>query len=164
MLYKLCASIVTGLLVIGLVLTGRETGFAQESKEAKDVKVDKEIVIKPVDNQMKYQTTEFTVKAGTKVRIIMDNIATIEAMQHNVVVLKPDTKAQEVGLAAIQAGEKKGYIPEHDGIMFYTDIAKPGEKTEVVFTVPPPGDYPYICTYPGHYATMQGVMHSVAEE
>ncbi|TVQ02364.1 MAG: hypothetical protein EA359_11920 [Balneolaceae bacterium] len=26
----------------------------------------------------------------------------------------------------------------------------------VTVTVPPPGSYPYICTYPGHFTMMQG--------
>jgi azurin len=33
----------------------------------------------------------------------------------------------------------------------------------VTFTAPAAGDYPYICTFPGHYMTMRGVMHVVAE-
>ncbi len=120
-----------------------------------------EIVIRPVGNEMKYQTIEFTVKAGQRVKVIMDNTATVEAMQHNVVITKPGTNTNDVGMAAVQAGEAADYIPEHDAILFYTAIAKPGEKTEIEFTAPDPGDYPYVCTVPGHFALMKGVMHSV---
>lgn len=120
-----------------------------------------EIVIQPVDNEMKYAKTEFTVKAGTKVRVVMDNIATSEAMHHNVVIMKPGTDKQEIGMAALQAGEAKGYIPDKEAILFYTPMSAPGEKQSVEFTAPAPGDYPYICTFPGHWATMQGVMHVV---
>jgi len=92
----------------------------------------------------------------------MDNTATSPAMQHNVVITKPGTNTDEVGMAGVAAGEASSYVPAGDpAIMFYTAIAKPGQKTEVIFTVPPPGDYPYVCTFPGHFALMKGVMHSV---
>jgi len=111
---------------------------------------------------MKYELTEFTVKAGQRVKVVMDNTATAPAMQHNVVITKPGTNTDEVGLAAVTAGEAGSYIPKDSkAILFYTAIAKPGEKTEVVFSAPPAGDYPYLCTFPGHFALMKGVMHSV---
>jgi azurin len=118
------------------------------------------VVIRPVGDEMKYETTEFTVKAGTQVRVVMENVATQLAMQHNVVITRPGSNTDEVGLAAVQAGEAGGYIPKHDAVLFYTPLAKPGETTQVEFTAPAPGDYPYVCAFPGHYATMKGVMHS----
>jgi azurin len=119
------------------------------------------VVIKPVGEEMKYDTTEFTVKAGTPVKVVMQNTATQPAMHHNVVITKPGTNTDEIGIAAIQAGEAAGYIPTHDAILFYTPMSAPGETREVEFTAPAPGDYPYVCTFPGHYALMKGVMHSV---
>lgn len=150
------------VLIFGIMIMIMNGLNAQEAAEADTSKSEKVqvVVIQPVDNEMKYQTTEFTVKAGTKVRVVMDNIATSEAMQHNVAILKTDANKQEVGIAAINAGEAKGYIPDHKAILFFTPITKPGNKSQVEFTAPPPGDYPYICTFPGHFATMQGVMHS----
>ncbi len=120
-----------------------------------------EIVIQPIGNEMRFATREFTVKAGSDVRIIMDNIATSDAMKHNVVILKIDANIQDVGLAATKAGENAEYVPDHEAILFYTPLADPGEKTEVSFTAPPPGEYPFVCTYPGHWLLMKGVMHSV---
>ena len=158
----LAACLATGMLACG---GGGDTGQTQKAPATSTPAPAKpavlEIVIRPVGNEMKYQTVEFTVKAGQRVKIIMDNIATVEAMQHNVVITKPGTNTNDVGLAAVQAGEAAGYIPESDAILFYTAIAKPGEKTEIEFTAPDPGDYPYVCTFPGHFALMKGVMHSV---
>jgi azurin len=90
----------------------------------------------------------------------MENTATQLAMQHNVVITKPGSNTDDVGLAAVQAGEAAGYIPQHEAVLFYTPLAKPGETTQVEFTAPEPGDYPFVCAFPGHYATMKGVMHS----
>ena len=119
-----------------------------------------EIVIQPVGDQMKFATEEFTVEAGSSVRLVMDNIATLEAMQHNIVVLALGADINTVGMAAIQAGPDNDYVPPGDeNILFYTAIAKPGEKTMVEFTVPSePGEYTFICTFPGHYSLMKGIM------
>jgi len=117
-----------------------------------------EIVIEPVGDQMKYKTEEFTVKSGEKVRLVMNNTATVAAMVHNIVVLKPDADINKVGMAGVEAGEAKGYIPDDSAVLFHTELAKPGETTSVEFTAPEPGKYPYICTFPGHFGTMRGVM------
>ena len=119
-----------------------------------------EVVIQPVGDQLKYAQEEFTVKAGAQVKLVMDNIATLEAMQHNIVILAPGTDINTVGVAAMQAGPENDYVPADDeSVLFYTAIAKPGEKTMVEFTAPTePGEYPFICTFPGHYSLMKGVM------
>ncbi len=119
------------------------------------------IVVKPIGNQMRFATTEIVVKAGTKVRIIMDNIATMENMVHNVAILKPGASINDVGMAALTAGAEKDYIPDHEDLLFSTPQALPGEKTEITFTAPPAGEYPFVCTYPGHWTLMKGIMKSV---
>lgn len=122
------------------------------------------VVIEPVGDEMRYATTEITAKAGTRLKIVMRNTATSPAMQHNVALLDAapddDALAQEVGMAALDAGPDAGYIPEHRALLAYTAMAAPGERTEVTITVPPPGDYAYVCLFPGHFATMRGVLHA----
>lgn len=47
-----------------------------------------------------------------------------------------------------------------DRIIANTPMSAPGETVEVTFTAPSTvGDYPFICTFPGHYMTMKGTMH-----
>lgn len=144
-----------------------ETSEAQETPATTDPAPSgdgvAEVVIQPVGDQIKYATEEFTVDAGQSVRLVMDNIATLEAMQHNIVILAPGADVNEVGVAAMQAGPDNDYVPEGDErILFYTAMAKPGEQTVVEFTAPEePGEYTYICTFPGHYSLMQGIMRVV---
>lgn len=129
------------------------------------------VYLRPLYNELKWQQEEFTVKAGTDVKLVMDNVATgaTHVMSHNAVILaKRDTKEareqliEEVGKAATAAGESKEYYPEgHPGILLRTPLAAPGKMTEIVFPAPEPGEYPYICTFAGHWKTMRGIMHIV---
>jgi len=61
-----------------------------------------------------------------------------------------------VGQQAITA---TNYLPDHKAIIAATPITEPQQRSEIVFTAPEmSGEYPFICTYPGHYITMRGVM------
>ena len=124
-----------------------------------------EVILKPVGNMVAFEMVEITAKAGSQLKVVMDNIATNPGMRHNFVLLnvKPDDDAtiESIGIGAIQAGEAKDYIPDSKAILAHTAMASAGKRTEVVFTVPPPGDYAYLCTYLGHYIQMRGVLHSV---
>ena len=123
-----------------------------------------EITLTPVGEQMEYEQKEFTVHPGQTVHLTFNNTATNPAMHHNVTVLQMNASINAIGQAAMGAASTD-YIPQAqaDQIIAHTPMSAPGETVEVTFTAPAAGDYPYICTYPGHYMTMQGTMHVVAE-
>ncbi len=112
---------------------------------------------------MKYRQTEFTVAPGETITLVFDNVATSPSMQHNVVIINStkDNVFQKVGEAGTKAGSTNDYVKEDlDAIIAHTPIAAPGEKVSITFTVPEKtGDYGYLCTFPGHWATMRGTMH-----
>lgn len=162
-MHHLFITLISGSMLLFLSACGggsNETAPARSTTPAKTPAASdvKEIVITPVGDEMKYAVESFTVKTGQKVRVVMKNTATLEAMVHNVVICKPGTETNDVGMAALQAGEAADYIPQHEAILFHTALAKPGETTSVEFTAPAPGEYPYICTFPGHWSLMKGVM------
>ncbi|MFT5471241.1 MAG: azurin [Verrucomicrobiales bacterium] len=112
-----------------------------------------------------YDVKAFTAKAGTKVTITLINPKESAIPQgHNIVIVKPGTDGQLIAgalqLAADPQGLAKGYVPENaDYIVSYTKMINAGEETVHEFTVPDEaGDYPYLCTFPGHFATMRGVL------
>jgi azurin len=79
-------------------------------------------------------------------------------LPHNWVLVKPGTEAS-VAAGGLKYGEPAGYINMSDRDMIeHTPLAKPGETSELTFTAPAPGAYPYICTVPGHYMLMKGVL------
>ena len=53
----------------------------------------------------------------------------------------------------------KNYIPESSDILWHTKLVQPGQTETLEFVAPAEaGDYPYLCTFPGHWLLMQGVM------
>ena len=120
--------------------------------------VDAELVVVAKPNAMAFATTEITAPAGATVRLVMDNSATTSpAMLHNVVVLRAQGDIDRVGRAAAGAAN---HLPDDPAVLAGTPIAPPGSRTAVVFTMPPAGRYPFVCTYPGHYQFMRGTLVS----
>ncbi len=118
------------------------------------------VQLQAVPNQMQFSPKEFTVKAGTTVRLIFKNP---DLMIHNFVLLKPGAE-EEVGaqadrMAKQQDAAKRGYIPKSSKILQASGLVDPGSSDEFEFRAPKePGRYPYICTFPGHWRLMRGVM------
>lgn len=125
-----------------------------------DEAVDLELVVPAVKNAMAYEVERIEAPAGATVRLVMDNRTTTSpAMVHNVVVLENERAINRVGRAA--AGVPNN-IPDDPAVLHFTPLAGPGERTAVVFTMPPPGEYPFLCTYPGHFQSMQGILVSTS--
>lgn len=156
----------TAILLAGLFTAGfsgeKQSPAKKAAEKTKAVEKEiREIVISPVGDQMKYALTEFTVKTGEKVRITLKNVAKLQGMNHNVVICKPGTDTDAVGIAGLQVGLEKNYVAEREDVLFHTEVALPGESKSIEFIAPAPGEYPYICTFPGHWTLMKGVMKVV---
>jgi azurin len=115
--------------------------------------------------QFLYDIKEFTVKPGQKVKLKLINPAdSVTRQPHNVLIVKPGKKdvvgmAANAGMADPAFLTTKQAVPDSPEILHASKLVQPGEEDVVEFTAPEePGDYPYICTYPGHWAIMNGVM------
>lgn len=127
------------------------------------------IELKPSANAstpLAYEKTELSVKAGQKVKLTLNNTGGILPQPHNFLLLKPG-KLDAVGalanaMLADPQGMAKSYIPEaaKPDILANTKLVQPNQSETIEFTAPvEAGDYPYICTFPGHWMLMRGVMH-----
>ena len=110
--------------------------------------------------RMDYDIKEFTVEAGATVRLVLTNP---DDKPHNLVIGTPGS-LREIGRKATLLGtttnaKARHYVPKMREVLHWIPIVEPRSSAELVFTVPEePGDYVYVCTYPGHWTTMNGIM------
>lgn len=122
------------------------------------------ITIKPGQaNPMSYDTTTINAKSGQKVKITFQNQHPQAPLQHNLIICKPGTKDAMIAAANTMMTDMpkwmaKGFIPDSPDVLHHTKLLNPGETETLEFTAGPKGDYPYICTFPGHSIIMQGVL------
>ena len=102
------------------------------------------------------------METGKKVKLTFKNIGKLPkaAMGHNVVILKKGVNKVAFATAAITAGPAAEYLPadKKGDMLAHTKLLGPGEEHSIIFTAPAPGNYDYLCTFPGHFALMSGVM------
>jgi azurin/glucose/arabinose dehydrogenase len=107
---------------------------------------------------LKFDQTELRVRAGTRVQLVFRNA---DDMLHNFVLCAPG-RGQAVGAAAMTLGIEgtaKNYVPDSNDVLYHTALTQPGTSDRIFFTVPTtPGDYDYICSFPGHSALMKGIL------
>ena len=101
---------------------------------------------------------ERTVKGGQNMFIEFNNP---DALPHNLVITKPGT-ATAVANAAIAMGAEgfaAQFIPESSDIVAHTDMIDGQSSADLEFRVPnEPGDYEFVCTFPGHALIMRGIL------
>jgi azurin len=108
-------------------------------------------------SEIAFDKSKLAAKKGT-VEITFTNQSSPDAsMPHNFVLLKPGSSTDDIGAAGIQAGESKNYVPDSPAIIKATAILQAG-KSEKITVELEPGDYPYLCSYPGHASMMKGVL------
>lgn len=111
---------------------------------------------------MKYDQEKLTVTAGRPVELTLINPDT---MEHNLVITLPG-RAQEIGIAMSAdptAAAAIGYVPkDSDAVLYYTKMTTPGTSDTIRFFAPTKADnYEYVCTFPGHYTSMRGVLEVI---
>ena len=149
-------------LLLMLAAVALPTGVTLAEEKADAAKADVKITITGND-QMKYDKSEIEAKAGQTIAITLKNIGALpkEAMGHNVVVLKPGADLIKFAIGGI-ANKAGGYLPTEAAlaaqIVAHTKILGPKEEETIVFKVDAAGDYPYLCTFPGHFGVMKGVI------
>ncbi|WP_343702119.1 PVC-type heme-binding CxxCH protein [Chitinophaga sp.] len=119
------------------------------------------VVIGTIPERMLFDTKEIIVKAGQPVKMTLKNV---DFMPHNLVVVMPGT-ADAVAQAAIDLGAegfKKKFLPDSKSILHATGLLNNNETQTLAFKAPAqPGDYPFLCTFPGHGQLMRGTLKVV---
>ncbi len=109
---------------------------------------------------LQFVQKQLTAKAGEKLTIRFKNP---DVVPHNWLLAKPGS-LQKLGdkvnlMITDPQGMAKHYVPDSDDVIAYTDMTNPKGEFVIHLTAPKDkGDYPYLCTFPGHWMVMNGVM------
>ena len=124
---------------------------------------EEEIKIGTLHGQLRFDPEIIVVKRSAEINLIFENQ---DEMIHNLLIAKGDSKhidrLAEKALALGEKGLDMGFIPKDDSIIASIGLVQPGKSAKVTFNAPGEnGDYPYVCTFPGHSLSMRGIMKVV---
>jgi azurin len=109
---------------------------------------------------LQYAQRELRVKAGERLSLTIDNP---DVMPHNWVLGARGAVERITDLAnklvADPNAVTRHYVPDTPEVLVHTRVVEPANSTTIHFDAPKePGEYPYLCTFPGHASIMRGVM------
>lgn len=111
------------------------------------------------DDTMKFDKTEIKVPVGETIILTLHHTGKMDkaVMGHNFVVLKTGVDMAAFAEKAAVAKDND-YIPasETNNIIAHTKTIGGGESTTIEFKITEAGTYPFMCTFPAHYALMKG--------
>lgn len=116
--------------------------------------------IEAIPEQLLFDVKWFVVEAGKPVQIILSNP---DGMPHNLVVSRPGS-LQEVGtlggaMPQTTDPNTRPFVPDTPLVLHATRLLQAGDTERLGFRAPAsPGEYIYVCTFPGHWLRMYGVM------
>lgn len=107
------------------------------------------------NDAMQFDKRVIEAKAGETLKVKLTAVSSMAKaeMAHNFVLLASGVRVDAFAMAAAMARDTQ-YIPKESAqqVLAATGLAGGGETVEVTFTVPEePGEYTFICTFPGHY-------------
>jgi len=109
--------------------------------------------ISTTGDQLIFTTDALTAKSGENVVLEFNNNAVTQ--QHNWVLVQNGAK-DDIATAAITAATTDWVPVGDDRIIAYSELLNPSETGTIEFTAPEAGTYQFLCTFPGHSATMFG--------
>jgi len=116
------------------------------------------INIKTIPAKMLYDVTDFTVKPGAEVKLVFENL---DDMPHNWVLFEPGVDVVALANKNVEDPEavKRDFLPLDKRVLAHSKAVPPKAREEILFKAPAKvGVYPFVCTFPGHAAIMQGKM------
>jgi putative heme-binding domain-containing protein len=153
-----------------LKMAAKKAEIKEQMPNATEAQFDSQANLKVVNiscvpERMLFTVTDFFAAPGQPVKLVFTNP---DATDHNLVIVKPDALA-EVGMAANEMAKdprnaNSDFVPpqKRELILHASAMIGPTRASQIDvlrFTAPTePGIYPFVCTFPGHWVVMNGVM------
>lgn len=112
------------------------------------------------NDQMQFNKKELKVPVGEPVVLTLKHVGKMakEVMGHNFVLLDKGVDFNDFASKASVAKDTD-YIPEDTSeVIVHSALIGGGESDTVEFTIHEAGSYEFLCTFPGHYAMMKGIL------
>lgn len=113
-------------------------------------------------DDMKYDKDTLRAKPGQEVTVVLQHTGKQDkqSMGHDFVLLKLGADYKAFGEGATKAPDRDNLPADlMNQVIAHSEIIGGGETTQVTFTAPSvAGYYPYVCSFPGHYTMMHGVL------
>ena len=119
-----------------------------------------EVALSVIPGALQFDRTSFAVPSGERIRLTFTNP---DDLPHNAVFVEPGSAnavgAMLDGLIKRNEAEALQYVPDTTAVLFSTGLVQSKDSATLTFVSPhKAGDYPYLCTFPGHWRVMQGTM------
>lgn len=121
------------------------------------------VLVRTIPHLMAFDRQKIYVEAGKPAVIILENS---DIMPHNLLIGLPGSLL-EIGLAAEKMANDagafaKGFVPNNPKVLHSTRMLQPRETDRLQFVAPmAPGEFVFVCTFPGHWRVMNGILHVV---
>ena len=111
------------------------------------------------DDSMLYDKNVLRAESGKKIILTLNHTGKLpkNIMGHNLVLLKMNVDVNVFSKLALEF-KNNDYIPLNEDFIAHTKMLGGGESDTISFTIDEPGEYKYVCTFPGHYQMMQGLL------
>ncbi|MEK7691422.1 MAG: hypothetical protein AAB425_10430 [Bdellovibrionota bacterium] len=115
-------------------------------------------VIHTVPGKNEFTPNLLTENRGAKVKVSFANLDQNPDSLHNW-VLASIGAGVDVANAGALAGVARSFVPESRQVLAHSRLLKPGESETFEIQIPDvPGDYPFLCTVPGHAESTRGIL------
>ena len=118
-----------------------------------------ELFIQSDGDFLAFRPDTLTCRTGALVRLTFHHAGQFLSARHNWVLVFPNQ------MEAVDKDVEKteGIISTDDPrVIAAVPMCGKGETVMTQFMAPPPGDYPFFCSTPGHAVDMNGILHVTA--
>jgi azurin len=103
-----------------------------------------------------FKPDTLTCPSGASVRLTFHHGGKFLSARHNWVLVQPG----QMEAVDKDVDDKEGVVSKDDTrVIAVTPMCDKGVTVMTQFTAPPPGDYPFFCSTPGHGECMNGILH-----
>ena len=153
------------LAVFTIVSCGGEASPRETSNETTETTTSTTTASKVIEltiegnDQMQFDKKTLEVMEGQTVKLTLKHSGqmNVKAMGHNWVLLKNGMDKAEFATKSIGAVNDEYIAPDYaDQVIAHTKMLGGGESDTIEFVAPAAGTYDFLCSFPGHYALMNG--------